>query len=141
MSTSDLATALASDSVPDWAPGSLSAPSAVQRTNSGPRAAVVAVGRPAPSPVTVGNARPRDVEGFLALAVAIGAVGAAGASLWPGLAVPAWPSLSLGVVALSVALGRGRPLVRGIAAFGGLCAALVGAVQIGVWWALAMAMP
>ena len=47
---------------------------------------------------------------------------------------PAWPSVSLGLVALYLARKPGGALARGLAAFAGLCGILVGGAQIAGLW-------
>lgn len=56
------------------------------------------------------------------------------ASLWPGAGLPAWPAVSLGLVAVLVSWGRGGALLRAIGGIAGLVAATVGSAQIAVLW-------
>ena len=62
------------------------------------------------------------------------------ASLWPRTGLPAWPAVSLGLVAVLVSWGRGGALLRALGGIAGLLAAVAGAVQIAVLWAAAWSM-
>ena len=57
------------------------------------------------------------------------------ASLWPDAGLPAWPAVSLGLLAVLVSWGRGGALLRSLGGIAGLLAAAVGAAQIAVLWA------
>jgi hypothetical protein len=72
--------------------------------------------------------------GLLALVAAM-------ASLWPGLAVPAWPAGTVAVPALALAWLPGSVLPK---ALGTLCSAFalfVVTAEIGALWAVAAALP
>jgi hypothetical protein len=72
-----------------------------------------------------GLALATGLAGFVWLAV----------SLWPGLGAPAWPSVSLGAVAVALGLrGGGRPIARGVGSVLGLCALVGGSLQIAALW-------
>lgn len=62
------------------------------------------------------------------------------ASLWPGAGLPAWPAVSLGLVAVLVSWGRGGALLRALGGIAGLVAATAGAAQIAALWMAAWAM-
>jgi hypothetical protein len=64
----------------------------------------------------------------------LGALAWVPASLWPGAGLPAWPAVSLGLVAALVSWGRGGALLRVLGGIAGLFAAVVGAAQIAVLW-------
>ncbi len=53
------------------------------------------------------------------------------ASLWPGADLPAWPSASLGAVALALGARPGRAAWRGVGGFLGLVGLMAGLLQIG----------
>lgn len=78
-----------------------------------------------------------QLESTLALVVSMAALGWAVAALWPGGQLPAWPAVSLGVLALYGSWGRGVALQRGIASIAGTVAAALGILQIVVLWGAA----
>lgn len=57
--------------------------------------------------------------------------------LHPGLALPAWPAASCGILALALAFPPGRALPRGVGAFLGLWGLVAGLARIGLLWGLA----
>ena len=73
------------------------------------------------------------------LSLALGGVAWGMASLAPGGDVPAWPAVSLGVVALAVSFRRGPALPRAFASLLGSAAIVAGGAQIAVLWAAARA--
>ena len=90
-------------------------------------ATVAAMATPPRQPSTVGDR----------LCVAAGVAGVLWlpVSLWPDLGAPAWPAVSLGVLALVLGLQRqGRVLWRGLGSVFGFCAVVGGAVQIAIVW-------
>lgn len=77
-----------------------------------------------------------------ARAAALLSIAAAGSivwSLWPGAWAPAWPAILLGLGAVALALEPGPILARATATMLGAAAALLGWVQIGVLWGVALA--
>jgi len=60
-------------------------------------------------------------------------------SLWPGAWVPAWPAVVLGLGAVGLALEPGPIVARATATVLGAAAALLGWVQIGTLWGVALA--
>lgn len=56
-------------------------------------------------------------------------------------ALPAWPSVSLGVAALVASAQPGRPLPRGAGAFLAVAGILGGVAQIAAYWGIAQALP
>jgi hypothetical protein len=60
-------------------------------------------------------------------------------SLWPGAWAPAWPAVVLGLAAVALALEPGPILARATATMLGAAAALLGWVQIGMLWGVALA--
>lgn len=71
------------------------------------------------------------------LALGLLALGWVPASLWPEAGLPAWPAVSLGLLAVLVSWGRGGALLRGLGGIAGLLAAMAGGAQIAVLWASA----
>ena len=71
------------------------------------------------------------------LSLALGGVGCAVASLSPGRDLPAWPAVSLGLIALVLSFRRGPALPRAFASLMGTLAVAVGGTQIAVLWAAA----
>lgn len=82
---------------------------------------------------------PVDHVGLAALLCGCVALVWTPAALWPGSGLPAWPSVSLGLCALVLALGRGRPIPRAAAAISGLVAATLGSLQIAALYAIGAA--
>lgn len=82
-----------------------------------------------------------DVTGLGALLLGTSALAWLPAALWPHAGLPAWPSVSAGLVALGLSLGKGRPVVRALAAITGLTAAVLGSIQIAVLWGVGAALP
>jgi hypothetical protein len=82
------------------------------------------------------TSRPRIPFDALTLALAGASVLWLVVALMPA-GLPAWPSVSLGVLALLAARAPGRALPRGAGAFLGLAGIVGGAVQIGAVWGLA----
>lgn len=72
--------------------------------------------------------------------VAMLAVVAAIASLWPDARLPAWPAASLGIAAFALAWGRGPVGASTVAGLVGAAAALVGGAQIAVLWGISRAL-
>ncbi len=87
------------------------------------------------------QARPVPVDrvGLAALLCGCAALVWTPAALWPGSGLPAWPSVSLGLCALVLAMGRGRPIPRAAAAISGLVAASLGSLQIAVLYGIGAA--
>lgn len=73
------------------------------------------------------------------LSLALGGVGWAVASLAPGGDLPAWPAVSLGLIALGLSLPRGPALPRAFASLMGALAVTVGGGQIALLWVAARA--
>ena len=101
-----------------------------RRSTSLPRRPIA---RPGPSPA------PRGLPGKVVAAGACASLGLAAlawvpASLWPGAGLPAWPAVSLGLLAVLVSWGRGGALLRALGGIAGLLAAIAGAAQITVLW-------
>ena len=71
------------------------------------------------------------------LSLALGGVAWAVASLAPGSDQPAWPAVSLGLVALCLSFRRGPALPRAFASLMGALAVTVGGGQIALLWAAA----
>lgn len=90
---------------------------------------------PAPRGPTAGVA-----AAWAALALGLLALAWVPASLWPGAGLPAWPAVSVGLVAILVSWGRGGALLRGLGGIAGLVAAALGALQIGGLWSAAWAL-
>jgi hypothetical protein len=67
----------------------------------------------------------------------VGALAWIPASLWPAAGLPAWPAVSLGLVAVLVSWGRGGAILRALGGIAGLVAAIVGAAQIAALWVAA----
>ena len=100
---------------------------------------------PAPPSSRMPSPSPRGLPPGLAAAWASLALGLAAlawvpASLWPGTGLPAWPAVSIGLLAVLVSWGRGGALLRGLGGITGLMAATVGALQIGGLWTAAWAL-
>ncbi|MCX4244578.1 hypothetical protein [Paraliomyxa miuraensis] len=91
-------------------------------------------GQPSPSPR---GPAPGVVAAWACLLLGLGALAWLPASLWPRAGLPAWPGVSLGLLAVLISLGRGGALLRALGGICGLLAAAVGAAQIGVLWAAA----
>lgn len=83
---------------------------------------------------------PGAVAAWVSLLLGVAALAWVPASLWPGAGLPAWPAVSLGLLAVLVSWGRGGALLRGIGGITGLVAATAGGLQIGVLWAAAWGM-
>jgi len=118
-------------------------PARPRRTTAGkPRdlaAPDVRVGmRPGPSPAPRGMP-PGAVAAWACLLLGIGALAWLPASLWPRAGLPAWPAVSLGLLAVLVSWGRGGALLRALGGIAGLLAAVVGTAQIAALWAAAWA--
>lgn len=79
-----------------------------------------------------------DRQGWIAIAAAVVATVLAMGSLWPG-GLPAWPAASAGVAAVALSWGRGAAGLRASAAVLGLFGFFVGAAQIAILWAAAIA--
>jgi hypothetical protein len=62
------------------------------------------------------------------------------AALWPAAGLPAWPGVSLGLLAVLLSWGRGGALLRALGGIGGLLAVLAGTAQIAVLWGAAWLM-
>ncbi len=92
--------------------------------------------RPSPAPA---GAPSTAAAAWGSLALGLVALAWLPASLWPDAGLPAWPAVSLGLLALLVSWGRGGALVRSLGAVTGTLAALGGAVQIAVLWGAAWA--
>ena len=91
---------------------------------------------PAPRPT------PRlDATGLGAFVLGTLALAWVPAALWPHAGLPAWPSVSAGLCALGLSMGKGRPVIRALAALTGLAAAILGGVQIAVLYGIAAALP
>lgn len=80
---------------------------------------------------------PGLTSAFGALALGLLALLWVPASLWPAAGLPAWPAVSLGLLAVLVSWGRGGALLRGLGGIAGLLAAMAGGAQIAVLWAAA----
>lgn len=80
------------------------------------------------------------VAAWSCLLLGLGALAWLPASLWPGTGLPAWPAVSMGLLAVLVSWGRGGAGLRALGGITGLLAAAVGAAQIGVLWAAAGAL-
>lgn len=76
---------------------------------------------------------------WMDLAALLCGVGAAGwsATSMLGMALPAWPAASLGLLALLFAWPRGRAAPRALGAFLGLIGLVIAALQIAVLWGVA----
>lgn len=74
---------------------------------------------------------------WVSLLLGLAALAWVPASLWPGTGLPAWPAVSLGLVAVLISWGRGGALLRSLGGIAGIIAATAGALQIGVLWAAA----
>lgn len=96
-----------------------------------PRAA--AYGAVGPSPAPRGTPAP-VVAAWACCLLGLAALAWVPASLWPGAGLPAWPAVSLGLVAVLVSWGRGGALLRATGGIAGLVAAAVGAAQIAALW-------
>jgi hypothetical protein len=86
------------------------------------------------------TSRPQIPFDWATLGLAIASV------LWLGIALmpnglPAWPSVSLGALALFAARKPGAALPRGAGAFLALIGVVGGGVQIGAYWGLLSLMP
>lgn len=97
------------------------------------------VGARGPSPA------PRGLPGGVVAAWACCLLGVAAlawvpASLWPGAGLPAWPAVSLGLLAVLVSWGRGGALLRALGGIAGFVAAALGAAQIAALWVAAGSM-
>jgi hypothetical protein len=79
---------------------------------------------------------PTDHVGLAALLSGCLALAWTPAALWPASGLPAWPAVSLGLCALVLALGKGRPIPRAFGAITGLLAATFGTAQIGLLWSV-----
>lgn len=66
---------------------------------------------------------------------------AAMASLWPGLAIPAWPAGTLALAALALATLRGRVLPNALGTLCGAFALLLMSAEVGALWAMALTAP
>ncbi|MCH9688920.1 MAG: hypothetical protein K0V04_46230 [Deltaproteobacteria bacterium] len=77
---------------------------------------------------------------WASLALGLTALAWVPVSLWPGAGLPAWPAVSLGLLALLVSWGRGAAAVRSVGAMTGTVAAMAGGLQIAVLWAAAWGM-
>jgi hypothetical protein len=62
-------------------------------------------------------------------------------ALWPNARWPAWPSVSLGAMALLLACRPGRAGLRGLASIAGFTGVVLGSVQIAVLWGSALITP
>ena len=91
-------------------------------------------GQPSPTPPGMPSGA---AAAWTCLLLGVGALAWLPASLWPKAALPAWPAVSLGLLAVLIAFGRGGALLRALGGICGLMAAAVGAAQIGVLWAAA----
>lgn len=80
---------------------------------------------------------PGAVAAWACLLLGLGALSWVPASLWPRAGLPAWPAVSLGLLAMLLCWGRGGALLRVAGGLCGLLAAAGGAAQIGVLWAAA----
>jgi hypothetical protein len=85
--------------------------------------------------------RERAVWAHAAALVAVAAVAAAGASLWPGLGAPAWPAASLGLAALAMAAHDGPIAPRASATVLGMAATATGWAQLVLLWTAAALVP
>ena len=99
-----------------------------------PAAVVPASRMPSPPPRAL---PPGAATAWASLALGLLALAWIPASLWPGAGLPAWPAVSLGLLAVLVSWGRGGALLRGLGGIAGLIAAGLGTVQIAVLWAAA----
>lgn len=63
------------------------------------------------------------------------------AALWPRGGWPAWPTVSLGVLAIGCGLLPGRALPRGLGSFAGVLGIGLGGAQIAVLWGIALFTP
>ncbi len=68
--------------------------------------------------------------------LAMAAMLAAIASLWPDARVPAWPAASLGIAAFALTWGRGPVGLPTLAGLVGALSAVAGGVQIAALWGL-----
>lgn len=89
--------------------------------------------RPGPSPAPRGLPA-GAVAAWVCLVLGLAAVAWLPASLWPRAGLPAWPAVSLGLVAVLVSWGRGGAGLRALGGIAGLVAALVGTAQIAALW-------
>jgi hypothetical protein len=64
----------------------------------------------------------------------LGALAWVPASLWPRAGLPAWPAVSLGLLAVLVSWGRGGAILRALGGITGLLAAIVGTAQVAALW-------
>jgi hypothetical protein len=95
-----------------------------------------------PGTMELATSAPRlDATGLGAFLLGTLALAWVPAALWPGAGLPAWPSVSAGLVAMGLSMGRGRPVIRALAAITGLAAAVLGSIQIAVLWGIAAALP
>lgn len=79
------------------------------------------------------------VRARTAAALSFAAAFAVAWSLWPGAWAPAWPAVVLGLGAVALALEPGPIVARATATTLGAAAALLGWVQIGMLWGVALA--
>jgi hypothetical protein len=79
------------------------------------------------------------VRARCAALVAVAAAIAVVWSLWPGAWMPAWPAIGLGLLAVALALEPGPIGARATATLLGAAAALLGWVQVGMLWGVALA--
>lgn len=77
---------------------------------------------------------PAAVAAWGCLLLGLCAVAWVPASLWPRAGLPAWPAVSLGLVAVLMSWGRGGALLRGLGGIAGGLAAAAGAAQIAALW-------
>jgi hypothetical protein len=66
---------------------------------------------------------------------------AAMASLWPGLALPAWPAGTLALTALALAALPGRVVPTALGTLCGAFALLLMSAEVGALWAMALTAP
>ena len=86
--------------------------------------------------------RVRAIRDALCLAAGLASVAWLVPALWPGACWPAWPSVSLGVLAYWLGAGPGgRPLMRGLARTAGVFGCLLGSAQIVLLWMIALITP
>lgn len=83
---------------------------------------------------------PGAAAAWLCLGLGLCALGWVPASLWPAAGLPAWPAVSLGLLAVLTSWGRGGALLRSVGGIAGIVAATAGTLQIGVLWAAAWGM-
>jgi len=76
----------------------------------------------------------RVVAAWACASLGVAALAWVPASLWPRAGLPAWPAVSLGLLALLVSWGRGGALLRALGGIAGLLAALAGTAQIVTLW-------